>query len=281
MPPAPALSIADLAVRHRPHVLASEENLPLGPALAELLGTPGLRRGSTVVVEGAVGSGATALALALPAAASTDGSWVAAVDLPHLGVVAAGELGLAPDRLVLVPDSGGRFATVVGALLDACDVVVAGAPAALEPPLARRLAARARERRAVLVVLACAAWSHRTGVRGGGNTARVGGPQGGGARAGGARAGGAWSDGVDARLAVFPARFEETQPLARLGWTGLGEGHGHLSTRLVEVLATRRRSAPPRVRVRLWLPSPAGTVALETPATEAPASGMPAVELAQ
>jgi RecA/RadA recombinase len=256
--------LAELAARHRPHLLAGEEHLPLEWALRELLGTPGLRRGSTIVVSGATGSGATSLALAVPAGASAAGSWVAVVDLPRLGVVAASELGLATDRLLLVPDSGGRFATVVTALLDACDVVIAAPPAGLEPALARRLAARARQRRAVLVVAA-------------GATAAT-------ARPAGAGAGGserAWSEGVDARLAVVPASWDGEEGVRRFGWSGLGDGHGRVRARLVDVVATRRRSAPPQVRLRLWLPSPAGTVSLATPATIGAVAEMAPLELAR
>jgi RecA/RadA recombinase len=231
-------SLAELAGRHRPHVLASDDLLALDPALAELLGAPGLRRGATVVVEGAAASGATTLALALLAAASAEGAWVAVVDLPRLGLLAAGELGLAVDRVVLVPDSGARFATVVGAMLDACDAVLVGDPGRLEPALARRLVTRARERRAVLVLVTPTAGpsaTHPAPARG-------------------------WTEGVDARLEVTAARR------GGLGWSGLGEGCGHLSARLVEVSASRRRAAPPRLSLRLWLPSPDGTVAVASPA---------------
>lgn len=261
MPAAAPASLVELAARFRPHLLAGEETLPLEPALAELLGTPGLRRGSTLVVEGAAGSGSTTLALALTAAASGAGAWVAAVDLPRLGVLAASELGLATDRIVLVPDSGRRFATVVSALLEACDIVLATAPDGLDPSLARRLAVRARERRAVLV------------VTGGGAAGASRTP------AAGAWRAGKWPEGADARLTAFPAGWSVTgggepagsgqgftgEGASGLGWTGLGAGYGHLSARLVEIVVTRRRSATPRVRARLWLPSPSGTIALALP----------------
>jgi hypothetical protein len=259
---APPALLAELAARHRPHLLASEESLPLAADLAALLGTTGLRRGSTVVVEGTVGAGATTLALALAAGASAEGAWIAAVDLPRLGVLAASELGLSTDRLLLVPSSGGRFATVAGALLDACDVVLAFPPPCLEPSLARRLVARARERRAVLVVTAGAAGARLRGTAPAGR-----------------RPTGAWAEGVDARLVVVPAFVARGEAAlasgglgpaglgpAGLGWAGLGEGCGHLQGRLVTVIATRRRSAPPRVQVRLWLPSPEGRIALAGPA---------------
>ena len=129
--------------------LADERLLPVVPALQSLLPGRGLRRGATVTV-----SRSAALALALVAGASAAGSWVAAVGLPDLGIVAAAESGIALERLALVPAPGARaWTTVVAALLDAVDVVLVRPPPRLPAPQARRLAARARERGAVLVPL--------------------------------------------------------------------------------------------------------------------------------
>src|SRR5215216_1639920 len=129
--------------------LADERLLPVVPALRPLLPGRGLRRGSTV----AVGRSA-ALALALVAGASAAGSWVAAVGLPDLGVVAAAETGVVLERLALVPAPGARaWPTVVAALLDAVDVVLVRSPPGLPSAQARRLIARARERGAILVPL--------------------------------------------------------------------------------------------------------------------------------
>jgi hypothetical protein len=158
-----------LAERARPLALAGERRLPLAPALAPLLGDGGLRRGITVVVSAAgapggpvregpspdraEGRGATALAIALAAGPSAAGSWVAAVGLPELGVVAAHEAGVVLDRLALVPDPPrASWAATVAALIDGIDVVLVRA-AGVRPADARRLTARARERGAVLVPL--------------------------------------------------------------------------------------------------------------------------------
>jgi hypothetical protein len=114
--------------------LARTRRLPVLPALAPLLPGGGLQRGTTVAVGTQDGlPGATSLALALAAGASQAGSWVAAVGLGALGLVAATELGVALDRLVLVADPGRQrdgWASVVG-----------------------RLVARARERGAVLMAV--------------------------------------------------------------------------------------------------------------------------------
>src|SRR5215216_2758058 len=129
--------------------LADERLLPVVPALRPLLPGRGLRRGTTVTV-----SRSAALALALVAGASAAGSWVAAVGLPDLGVVAAAETGVVLERLALVPAPGARaWPTVVAALLDAVDVALVRSPPGLPSAQIRRLIARARERGAVLVPL--------------------------------------------------------------------------------------------------------------------------------
>ncbi|MDT0164979.1 hypothetical protein Q9R32_05360 [Actinotalea sp. AC32] len=120
--------------------------LPVAPGLDALLPAGGLARGSTVVVDGS-----TSLVLALLAQASAEGAWVALVGLPDAGVLAAHQLGLALDRVALVPAPGADAPTVVAALLDGFDAVVVGPAAVLADADRRRLAARARERSAVLV----------------------------------------------------------------------------------------------------------------------------------
>jgi hypothetical protein len=139
--------------------LADERLLPVVPALQPLLPGRGLRRGSTVAV-----ARSAALALALVAGASAAGSWVAAVGLPDLGIVAAAETGITLERLALVPSPGARaWPAVVAAFLDAVDVVLVRSPPRLPAAQARRLTARARERGAILVPLG--AWSEPADLR--------------------------------------------------------------------------------------------------------------------
>jgi hypothetical protein len=145
------------AVEVGPTGLARDRCLPLLPALEALVPGPGLQRGTTVGVGAAPGvAGATSLALALAAGPSQAGSWVAAIGLGSLGLVAAAELGVAFERLVLVADPGRDregWAPVVGALVDGFDVVLVAAPQRFRPADARRLVARVRERGAVLVAV--------------------------------------------------------------------------------------------------------------------------------
>lgn len=138
-----------------------DRTLPVADELAGLLPLRGLRRGSTVSVQGS-----TSLLLAMLAAATSSGAWAAVVGMPDLGVLAAAELGVAVRRLAMVPYPGEQAAGVLAALLDGVDLVVVsagcvtgGAGAAGDfraDRLARRLSARARHRGAVL--LAFGAW---------------------------------------------------------------------------------------------------------------------------
>jgi hypothetical protein len=201
----PQEQLEDLAQRIRPVTLAGEQLLPVPRALEPLLPGRGLRRGGTVAVDGSL-----ALALALVAGASAAGSWVVAVNLPDLGVVAAAEAGIALERLALVPAASAAWAAVVAALLDAIDLVLVQPPARLSSTVARRLAARARERRAVLLPV-----------------------------------GGNWPIEPDLRLAVTASQ-----------WKGLGQGHGRLEARKVEVASAGRGAAKRERRAKLWLPSP-------------------------
>jgi hypothetical protein len=120
--------------------------LPVQSPLTSLFPWGGLRRGSTVAVEGSA-----SLLFALLAEASRAGSWCAVVGLPSLGAVAAAEAGVATDRLALVPYPGADVAGVAAALVDGMDVVVVGGTATLSATDGRRLTARARQRGAVLV----------------------------------------------------------------------------------------------------------------------------------
>lgn len=211
-----------LAEQVRPTTLARDRQLPVLPVLEGLLPGGALRRGATLSVDGPA---ATSLALATAARASRDGAWVAAVGFPSLGLVAADELGVALHRLVLVagPASGDDPATwpsVVAALVDAFEVVLVHADRRVRAGDARRLAARVRERGAVLVRVGA---SGPTGAR--------------------------WPGGADVGLRVTGAT-----------WEGLGEGHGHLRARRVTVEATGRREAARPRRAELWLPSADGTV---------------------
>jgi hypothetical protein len=233
--PAP-VALPTAAARTRPVALAREALLPVAPAFEGLLPEPGLRRGTTVAVGG--GPGATSLALALGAAASASGSWAGAVGLPSLGLEAVGELGVALERLLLVEPPLDRWATVVASLLDAVDLVHVALPPRVRLGDARRLAARARERGAVLVV-------HAPGAEGAG----------------------AWPEPPAVRLTV-----------AEAAWEGpAGGGAGRLTARRVEVVGGGRGAAARPRRAALWLPDATGAVRLAEPVAVAGGSTTPVV----
>jgi hypothetical protein len=139
-----------------------DQMVPVAPALRPLFGGGGLRRGSTVALAGPISlhgatgglaTGSTSLLFALLAEASAAGSWCAVVGLPQLGLVAAAEAGVALDRVALVPQPGPEWPAVVGALLDGVEIVVAAAPGGVSASMTGRLAARARQRAAVLIAV--------------------------------------------------------------------------------------------------------------------------------
>ena len=138
----------EVAARARPVALAREQTLPVLEPLQPLF-PEGLRRGSTVGIERS-----TSLALALVAGSSREGSWLAAVGVSSLGLVAAAELGVDLEHLVVVADPpSSSWGTVVATLVDAFDVVLVRPRRRVGVADARRLTARARERGSVLVVL--------------------------------------------------------------------------------------------------------------------------------
>lgn len=124
--------------------------LTVVPPLQEILPDGGLRRGSVLCLSGAIGS--TSLLLALLSGATAEGSWAAVVGLPGLGVEAAAGFGVALERLVLVPYPGTVWLEAVATLIDAIDLVAIGSSGRCRPNDARRLAARVRDRGAILLV---------------------------------------------------------------------------------------------------------------------------------
>ncbi len=162
--PAVRESLAVLAERARPTSSSESQLLPVIPPLQGLFPGGGLRRGTSIVVAGegasqqaAGGANGTTsgltLCLSLLGAASSAGSWCAAVGLTGLGAVAADDLGVDLDRLVLLPSPGPKWAEATAALLGGVDIVVLCPPFSVRPAMARRLLVRTRDRGAILIVL--------------------------------------------------------------------------------------------------------------------------------
>jgi len=152
----------------RPVTLARERSLPVAAPLDGLLPRGVLQRGTVVTVEGARGRGATSLAFALTAAVTGVGEWAAAVDLDGtLGMEAAAAAHVVLERFPVVRVVPEQWAAATAALLDGVTLVLAEVPRHVRTGDARRLAARARERGAVLVALSAAgaAWPGDASVR--------------------------------------------------------------------------------------------------------------------
>ncbi len=206
---------ADVLAKIAPITLASDQLLPLSPALSAVVPWAGLRRGTSVSVQGAPGLGVTSLALALVAEATSQGSWVAVVGVPTCGLGAAVELGVAPERLAIIDQPApAEWPAVVGALLGAVDLVVVSPQHRLRPADQRRLLSRARERGTVVVSV---------GAEPIGST--------------------------DLGFTITGAH-----------WHGLGQGHGYLRRRDIELRIEGRREASRPQTVYLRLPGSSGNI---------------------
>lgn len=121
--------------------------LPVHPALAGLLPGHGLRPGTAYAV-----GASTTLLFALMAAPSQAGSWCAAIGMPQLGAEAAERAGVDLSRLVLIPDPGARWVAVTAAVAEVVSIVAVHPPSRASGAELSRLAARLRDRGAVLLV---------------------------------------------------------------------------------------------------------------------------------
>ena len=213
--------LRDRVTRVAPVVLAAEQVLPVPELFTGLLPGRGLQRGWITRIEG--GPSARAFAWAVIADVTTSGGWVAAVDVPGIGLAAARDVGVAIERVVVVtsPDTA-SWTTAVAALIGAVDVVVFDSPRhRVSPSEHRRLASRARERGTVLVELATTSRPAR----------------------------------LESQL-QYDLAFT-TRPLA---WEGLGAGHGCLRGRALDVSVSGRRLGGPARSARFELPGVDGTI---------------------
>jgi hypothetical protein len=206
----------------RPVVLAEQRRLPLLQAFQEVFPEGGLQRGSIVHVSGTVG--ATAVALAIAAGPTQAGSWVACVGVDQMGWAAAAELGVQLQRVAVVQTPASSWATVTAALVDSFDLVLCGSQHAPSAQDARRLAARARERGSVVMLI-------------GGETPGL------------PRSARPWPTLADVELCVVDAE-----------WFGIGHGSGRLRQRRITLDVRGRRSMSRSQRLELWLPDISGGI---------------------
>lgn len=131
-----------------PVPMPAERLLPVPAPLAGLLPHGGLVRGTVVSL-----SGATSLLSGLLASVTAAGGHAAVVGHRRLGLLAAVEMGARLPRLAVIPDPGPDPVEVAAVLLDGMDLVVLDLSATSVPPSrARVVAARVRNKDAVLVV---------------------------------------------------------------------------------------------------------------------------------
>ncbi len=218
----------------RPVATAEMKILPVLPVFEELLVDQGLRRGTTVRVDG--NTGATSLALAVTAGATRSGSWLACIGLPEMGWAAAAEIGVDLNRVAVVRSSGAEFVTATAALVDAFDLVLCGTSSSVAPAEARKLAARARERGSVLVLLSGGASGATSGISGARSVRR------------------GWPEATDVALSVVDSE-----------WAGAGSGAGRLRRRRMTVEVDGRRGLNRARRVDLLLPGPDGSLSVVDP----------------
>jgi hypothetical protein len=121
--------------------------LPVHPALAALLPGGGLRPGAAYSL-----SRSTSLLLALMSQPSQAGSWCGVVGMPRLGAEAAERLGVDLSRLVLIPEPGPRWLAITATIAEVLPVVAVRPSGRAPDGEISRLAARLRDRGAVLLV---------------------------------------------------------------------------------------------------------------------------------
>lgn len=122
------------------------EWLTVPPALASVIPHGGIRRGSTLSMVGS-----TTVLLHLTAALAADGAWTAIIAHPDLGLAAAVDAGIDPERVVLIPEPGPGMAEVLGAVVDGFGLVVIGRTRAISERDRRAISQRIRHRGGVLI----------------------------------------------------------------------------------------------------------------------------------
>lgn len=169
------------------------------------------------------GSSARALAWAILGGVTTSGGWIAAVNVPGISLAAAQEVGVAIERVLIVTSPDDTWSAAVGALIGAVDVVMFGSPRhRIVPSEHRRMTSRTRERGSVLMEL---------------------------------------GEPRPLRL-TSQLQYDLSFDARPTEWMGLGQGHGCLRGRSLEVEVTGRRNRGTASRARFELPALDGTLRL-------------------
>lgn len=143
-----AMSLRELQERLGPVTLSTEQLLTVPAPLLPLFPFGGMQKGASVGFEG---SGSMSVALALAASILDDNRWMAIIGFEEIGLLAASELGVRLDRLLLVTaTSQAQLVPTMAALVEAVDIIALCPRRRVGQRDARRLTARARERGTVL-----------------------------------------------------------------------------------------------------------------------------------
>jgi hypothetical protein len=144
---------------------------------------------------------------------------LAVVGVPHLGVMAAVESGVAIERIVLAqpPNTSREWVTTVAALVEGFEVLIVAPPVSLSPSDARRLQTRIGARQAVLIVVDLATLPSR-------GSAKV------------------FASDIDVHADT-------------VAWSGIEHGGAHITRRTVRMRTDGRRCQSPR-EVVVALPCP-------------------------
>ena len=125
-----------------------QRTLPTPEALASLFPGGALREGGVYTVQGS-----WQLALACISELSRHGTWCGIIGCPEFGAEAAARLDIALERCVLVPTPGAQALSVIDTLSGTLGALVIGSLHRLRPHDAERIAARLRERGAILITV--------------------------------------------------------------------------------------------------------------------------------
>jgi len=135
----------------------SERIFPVSEPLQNLFPEGGLRKGVTYQCDVSA-----SLKAALISQATSQGVWCALVGVPDMGLAAAQDMGVALERLVLVPHPGEQWLAVLGALSDVVGIIVLGPVSPPSQRLIATVAGRLRERASTLLV--SSPWPHTEGI---------------------------------------------------------------------------------------------------------------------
>lgn len=145
------LSIAEIRTKITPLSMAKERIIPVPERHREAFANGGLKRGGVSLLRGEAGGGLYSFAISLLASATSQGLWVALLNVEELGLGALTEAGANPTKAVVVTSPSDRSAQSAQTLMDSFDIV-ATIPT-FPQGHALRLAAKTRERNCALLVI--------------------------------------------------------------------------------------------------------------------------------